>query len=445
VVSLGQAVVVPDVVGMTEVDAKSATTAVGLVVANVTYEYSDTVAAGVVISQNPTGGTTVPIGSSVDLVVSLGQPLAALVLGGNRLVELQNNDGGWDWPLDDGDPNGGSDSETFAEVAMGLAWVHRQTGDPNTLAALQKAKTFLLSKTDNFVGTDGALAVELDSILGGTDCVNYVSTNFYDKLEAGTYYDARSGATHDTGSYVQALRDLHTGTNFAAWELGIGLYSAHIIGASTTDWIAGVKAEIDELDGNQFYDVLGLAGAVFGLAAVGEDHDPQAGEHIQASSLNDLADILAAYQLETGGFTQQSTSMQPSWDEAVKETVYALLALNEVDRQSYLAEIYEALIYLQSAQLETGGWENNPGCGEINESSGEALQGIAVAAILLGDFDNDHDVDLTDFAIFAAAWLTEPGDTKWNLRCDISDPHDGIIDELDLAVLSKHWLKGTTH
>lgn len=51
-------------------------------------------------------------------------------------------------------------------------------------------------------------------------------------------------------------------------------------------------------------------------------------------------------------------------------------------------------------------------------------------------------VDLVDFAIFASAWLTEDGDTEWNPDCDISDPIDGIIDELDLAVLVDNWLAG---
>lgn len=256
-----------------------------------------------------------------------------------------------------------------------------------------------MSKTDNFVGTDGALAVELDSILGGTTCVDYVSINFYDKLEAGTYYDVESNAVHDTNSYILALRDRYTSDNSAAWELGVGLYSAHVIGANTTDWLAGLKAEIDELDDMAAYDVLGLAGAVFGLAAVGEDYDPQAGKHAAASSLSNLAEILTAYQLNTGGFTRQGMFMEPGWDEAIQETAYAVMALSEVDRANYLTEIYEALIYLQSAQLVTGGWENRPGWGKTNENTGEALQGIAVAVTVLGDFDNDHDVDLTDFAI----------------------------------------------
>jgi beta-lactam-binding protein with PASTA domain len=72
VLSLGPAATVPDVGGMTEADANSAITSANLAVGAVTHEFSDTVTAGEIISQNPLAGTTVPAGSSVDLVVSLG-------------------------------------------------------------------------------------------------------------------------------------------------------------------------------------------------------------------------------------------------------------------------------------------------------------------------------------------------------------------------------------
>jgi hypothetical protein len=45
--------------------------------------------------------------------------------------------------------------------------------------------------------------------------------------------------------------------------------------------------------------------------------------------------------------------------------------------------------------------------------------------------------------MFASAWLTEPGDSKWNPAYDIWAWHDGIIDELDLAALTKQWLEDT--
>ncbi|MHC4645855.1 MAG: PASTA domain-containing protein, partial [Planctomycetota bacterium] len=49
-----------------------------------TYQYSDTVADGNVISQNPAVDTTVAIGSSVDLVVSQGQPVVPDVVDMNE-------------------------------------------------------------------------------------------------------------------------------------------------------------------------------------------------------------------------------------------------------------------------------------------------------------------------------------------------------------------------
>ncbi|MEO0576492.1 MAG: PASTA domain-containing protein [Pseudomonadota bacterium] len=65
-------VVVPDVVGMTQAAATSDITNAGLVVGTVTQQTSAGVPDGSVISQNPTSGTTVNEGSSVDLVISSG-------------------------------------------------------------------------------------------------------------------------------------------------------------------------------------------------------------------------------------------------------------------------------------------------------------------------------------------------------------------------------------
>ena len=79
VVSLGQqTVAVPDVVGLAQATAEANIVAAGLVVGTVTTDFSDTVPAGDVISQNPTGGTNVALGTAVDLVVSLGQQTVAV-------------------------------------------------------------------------------------------------------------------------------------------------------------------------------------------------------------------------------------------------------------------------------------------------------------------------------------------------------------------------------
>lgn len=72
---------VPNVVGSTQIAATTAINGAGLVVGAVTQQYSDTVAAELVINQNPVGETQVNTGSSVDLVVSLGLPVIPDVTG----------------------------------------------------------------------------------------------------------------------------------------------------------------------------------------------------------------------------------------------------------------------------------------------------------------------------------------------------------------------------
>lgn len=72
VISLGkEEVKVPDLRNRSSADAKSALAAVGLV-GSASQDYSDTVAAGNVISQSPESGTSVEKGSTVSYVVSLG-------------------------------------------------------------------------------------------------------------------------------------------------------------------------------------------------------------------------------------------------------------------------------------------------------------------------------------------------------------------------------------
>ena len=61
--------VVPDVVGESQFDAYSQLTSAGFMV-SYTYEYSATVNAGRIISQDPAAGTTLLSGSVVGVVIS---------------------------------------------------------------------------------------------------------------------------------------------------------------------------------------------------------------------------------------------------------------------------------------------------------------------------------------------------------------------------------------
>ncbi len=98
VVSLGPVMVtVPDVTGLTQASATSTLTSAGLTVGTVTTQSSSTAAAGDVISQSPSAGTSVSQGSTVSLVVSLGPaqshspPWMDTTTGYRRAVTVNNS------------------------------------------------------------------------------------------------------------------------------------------------------------------------------------------------------------------------------------------------------------------------------------------------------------------------------------------------------------------
>jgi len=304
--------------------------------------------------------------------------------GADRLTALQNNDGGWDWPLNDGVATNTSPVNTIGPIAMGLAQAYKKTGDASHLAALVKAGNLLLSKSGNFSPSDGYLAVELDSVFGVTTYSDYVKANFYDKLAAGTYQRVGDATYYDTSAYINRIRTIRSGSqaNMGAWDIGIGLYAASLIGAGTKEWITATTAEIDELDTDNYYDVVGLAGAILGLAAAGVDYDPTAGSFAAASSTADLAGMLAALQISNGAFTWNANYVSLT-NEAVQETAYAILALQAAG--GFDSAVANARNYLISVQLATGGWNGYPSSltsGENNELTGEALWAIPEPATM---------------------------------------------------------------
>jgi len=72
VISLGPSAVVPNLLGVAYNDAVTAITSAKLVVGTISSDYSSTVPKDYIISQSPSLGNTVAVGSAVNIVVSLG-------------------------------------------------------------------------------------------------------------------------------------------------------------------------------------------------------------------------------------------------------------------------------------------------------------------------------------------------------------------------------------
>jgi RHS repeat-associated protein len=69
---------VPNVEGMSREAAEATVTSAGLSVGTISSQFSDTVPAGFVMSQDPPAGTSMPQGSPVNLVIALGHELATV-------------------------------------------------------------------------------------------------------------------------------------------------------------------------------------------------------------------------------------------------------------------------------------------------------------------------------------------------------------------------------
>jgi len=58
---------------------------------------------------------------------------------------------------------------------------------------------------------------------------------------------------------------------------------------------------------------------------------------------------------------------------------------------------------------------------------------------IIGDFVQNCSVDIIDLVLFSDAWLSSAGEADWCPQCDLSDPQDDLINELDFAPFANHW------
>ena len=126
------AATVPNVVGQTQAAAQAAITGAGLAVGAVTEVYSETVPAGVVISQSPAAGGTVAPGSAVSLTVSKGADPAVVDTARTALRDA--------FRQADTDSSGGLTYEEARAVFPGLSQAVFNALDTNGDGVLDKTE-----------------------------------------------------------------------------------------------------------------------------------------------------------------------------------------------------------------------------------------------------------------------------------------------------------------
>ena len=318
--------------------------------------------------------------------------------GGDRLLDLQNTDGGWDWPLDNGNPDTGSAKNTAAPIGMGLLEVYKQTGDSDYLDGAVEAGDFIKAVSPPHSTGNGIFMSELSKVTGDSSYADKVKTEFYGALNSSSY--DKDGTLYSTSTYATYINNLRSGqhsstsgisyTDLAVWDVGLAAAGAAKLGCDQSvldDWSVAVDSSLElwKADySDSLYSVLGLAGGVYGLASLGQETlDFELGSDLYGiSDINQLADLLASYQTESGGFSMYSQYVSATYT-GVQETAYAILALSAVDAELYSSEIYMASNWLMNSQLSNGGWaggwEGIDPSRENNEVTGEALWATSVA------------------------------------------------------------------
>lgn len=351
------------------------------------------------------GGVTAPWGDGVSLIEARGTGGGGGTTGGgpgiqaaaDHVVAQQCPDGGWGWPHDD---CGATYNNITAPICLGLLNAYTNaTGDPAHLAAAVAGGDFDLTfqygnGEYRFGSFAPAFLRRLSAVTSDPQYSTHAAVEFFDELTAGTY----GPADLNTAGWIAAVQTARSGgqVNLRPWDFHNLPWVAGEIG-NPPQQDAFRDAVLDGLDtlvqdinpATDFGDILGLAGAVRGLALNGTTAFPaidSAHPGIdEMTTLCQLADYLASLQNGDGSWYWFSDPGETpgETDKDTQTTAYAVLALlaaEEAGCGPYASEIALARDWLRTMQVPSGGFLSYPGGTENTEVEGEALDALGATA-----------------------------------------------------------------
>jgi len=338
-----------------------------------------------------------------------------LVMGTEHILDQQCHNGGFGWPHNDC-------SVTYhnitAPILLGVLGTYSFTRDATHLLGAVNGGAFdltyqFVNGEANFGTFTPIFLLDLARASGNTTFSTFVSNEFFNELAAGTY----GPDDLDTAGWIAYTENIRMGTwvNLRSWEFHTLIPAAQVLGQPGQDDLfeQGVLdglATLDNSDPDTVYsDIIGLAGAVRGLALAGRFSFPAISAPLHPGvdgidSLEDLAAYLASLQNLDGSWYWHSNLASPTTDDKdVQTTAYALLALLEVDimtAASYQAATASTREWIVSLQLPDGGFPMWPGGSENTEIEGEAVTAVAAfdSRIFVDGFESGV-TDLWSFVV----------------------------------------------
>lgn len=306
-----------------------------------------------------------------------------------------------------------------APIVLGVLDAYPFTGDASHLSAAVSGGAYeLTSQYGNGEARLGSFAsyflMRLSAVTGDPQYNNHAATRFFDELTAGTY----GPSDLNTSGWIASVQAARSGSlvNLRSWEFHTLIPTATTIGNAGQDaaFLQALLDGLNTLDNTDafsvYYDLLGLAGGVRGLALIGTTSFPAINSPNFApingiTTLKDLADVLASYQNANGSWYWASGIPGPvASDEDTQTTAYAVLALKAADPlvvSDYSSAISDGRSWINSMQLPGGGFLSYPGGGENTEVEGEALSALS---------PEDCAVDVLEFRLGTGSNCVKPGE-----------------------------------
>ncbi len=294
-----------------------------------------------------------------------------IVDGADRLVETQNNDGGWEWMNPDTDPNTypesyGSYKNTIGVTAQGLLDAYVLTRDKDYLNAAKDAAGYIEDLSDQtwrIRGPDIPFLVELAEVTGDSN---------YADLAKSEYEEALTNQGGGTAKgFAESVRDGRQGNpSLISWDINLYVQGAlaldrYFSGQGFDDnakdmteviydslYVSPVDFDLGDETQSEYW--LSNTGAIGAFASTG----------LHSSERNSLLENLIDSQKNDGHFVGVGDGSD------AQTTAYAVMSL----LKSYqIAPSTEGVDYLKDSQLSNGGW-NYPD--ENTEVTSEAAQAL---------------------------------------------------------------------
>jgi hypothetical protein len=312
--------------------------------------------------------------------------------------------GGFCWEHGSACCTGTPPGNITAPICLGLLKAYDITQDTDTLDAAIAGGDYDVNyyQYGNGESRFGSSTPYFLYILSGADYADdstysdHAAVNFFDALTAGSY----GPSDYDTAGYIAAVQAGRTGPwiNIRSWDFSLNVFTSATIGNAGQDTLFedALLDGLDTLDDDAsttYYDTLGIAGAVRGLALAGTTSFPAINSPNHAGidgidNLCDLADVLAGYQNSDGSWYWHSNLPSPTTgDKSTQVTSYCVLALIAAEAHAcgpYDIEIARGRSWLDGMQDTDGGFFSWPDSPDHNtEVEGEALSAMAIAGLSL--------------------------------------------------------------